>query len=71
MIAHLAPGCYWRGRYFKAGEEPGDVRKSSKSVFQFNGVWVWLTPKEQTAVENLLKQAMQLPFFFRMEFAST
>jgi hypothetical protein len=30
-------------------------------VFQFNGVWVWLTPKERAAVENLLTQAMQLP----------
>jgi hypothetical protein len=61
MIANLAPGRYWRGRYFKAGEEPGDVRKSGESVFQFNGVWVWFTSKERDAVESLLNQAMQLP----------
>jgi hypothetical protein len=60
MIAHLAPGRYWRGRYFNAGEEPGGVRKN-KSVFQFNGVWVWFTSKERDAVESLLKQAMQMP----------
>jgi hypothetical protein len=61
MIAHLAPGHYWRGRYFKGGEEPGDVRKSGESVFQFNGVWVWFTSKERDAVESLLKRAMLLP----------
>jgi hypothetical protein len=61
IIAHLAPGRYWRGRYFKAGEEPGDVRKSGESVFQFNRVWVWFTSKERDAVESLFKQAMQLP----------
>ena len=61
MIAHLAPRRYWRGRYFTAGEEPGCVRKTDKSVFQFNGVWVWLTLKERAAVESLFKQAMQLP----------
>lgn len=60
MIAHLAPGCYWRGRYFKAGEEPGNARKSGESVFQFNGVWVWFTSKERDAVESLLKRAMLL-----------
>jgi hypothetical protein len=47
MIAHLAPGRNWRGRYFKAGEEPG--------------VWVWFTSKERDAVESLLKGAMLLP----------
>ena len=60
MIANLAPGRYWRGRYFTAGEEPGCVRKS-ESVFQFNGVWLWFTFQERAAVESLLKQAMQLP----------
>jgi hypothetical protein len=61
MIAHLAPGRYCRGRYFNAGEEPGGVQKSDKSVFQFNGVWVWFTSKERDAVDSLFKQAMQLP----------
>ena len=61
MIAHLAPGRYWRGRYFTAGEEPGCVRKSNKSVFQFNGVWMWFTSKERDALESLLNQAMQQP----------
>jgi hypothetical protein len=61
MIADLAPGRCWRGRYFKAGEEPAGVRKSDESVFQFNGVWLWFTSQERDAVESLLKQAMQLP----------
>ena len=30
-------------------------------MFQFNGVWVSLKPKERAAVESLFKQAMQLP----------
>ena len=60
MIAHLAPGRYWRGRYFKAGEAE-DERISGETSILFNGVRVWLTPKEQAAVESLLKQAMQLP----------
>ena len=30
-------------------------------MFQFNGVWVWLMPRERAAVESLFKQAMQLP----------
>jgi hypothetical protein len=58
MIAHLAPGRYWRGRYF---EEAGDERASGELAFHFNGVRVWITPKQRAAVESLFKQAMQLP----------
>ena len=60
MIAHLAPGRYWLGRYFKAGLAE-DERISGESAFLFNGVRVWLTPSERVAVDSLFKQAMQLP----------
>jgi hypothetical protein len=60
MIICLAPGRYWRGRYFKAGEAE-DERINGESAFRFVGVRVWLNPKERAAVESLLKQAMQLP----------
>jgi hypothetical protein len=60
MITDLAPGRYWLGRYFKAGEAE-DERISGESAVRFDGVRVWLTPKERAAVESLLKQAMQLP----------
>ena len=65
VFVHLAgaaaPGRSWGGRYFKAGEEFGDERISGKSAFRFNGVWVWLAPKERATVESLFNQAMQLP----------
>ena len=51
MIAHLAPGRYWHGRYFKAGEAE-DERISGETSFRFNGVRVSLTPKEQAAVRE-------------------
>jgi hypothetical protein len=44
-----------------AGEEAGDERISGELAFHFNGVRVWITPKQRAAVENLFKQAMQLP----------
>jgi hypothetical protein len=61
MIAHLAPGRYWRGRYFMAGEEAGDGRIRGAIAFQFNGVGVGFTSEEWVALDSLLKQAMQLP----------
>ena len=59
-MRHRAPTGYWRGRYFKAGF-PEDERISGESALWFNGVRVWLTPKERAAVESLFKQAMKLP----------
>jgi hypothetical protein len=65
MIAYLAPGRSWRGRHFKAGEESRDEfldeRIRGKNSFRFNGVRLWLTPKERAAIGSVFKQAMQLP----------
>ena len=61
MIAHLAPGRYWRGRYFTAAKNPDACGKPIKPCFNLTGVWVWFTSKERDAVESLLNQAMQLP----------
>ena len=53
---------YWRGRYFKAGEETGDGRISAEIALLFlTAARMGFTSEEWAALDSLLKQAMQAP----------
>ena len=46
MLAHVALRHYWRGRYFKPGEEAGGGRIRGAIAFRINGVRVGFTSEE-------------------------